>query len=112
MIDRGRRVRRQGRPHAPAPSRRAMTPFCPHIGHGVGLRRQHYGRFLEERPRVDWVEAISENFMVRGGRPRAVLEKVRSDLPVVLHGVGLSIASADPLDREYLDELRALADRI
>jgi uncharacterized protein (UPF0276 family) len=82
------------------------------LGHGIGLRSKHYGRFLEERPCVGWIEAISENFIGVGGRPLAVLEKVRRDFPVVLHGVSLSIGSVDPLDARYLSGLRALADRI
>ncbi len=83
-----------------------------YLGHGVGLRLKHYGRFLEERPAVDWVEAISENFMWQGGRPMAVLEKVRRERPVVLHGVSLSIGSVDPLNPGYLDELKTLVGRI
>jgi len=82
------------------------------LGHGVGLRSKHYARFLEERPDVGWIEAISENFIGVGGRPLAVLEKVRRDFPVVLHGVSLSIGSVDPLDEQHLAGLRALADRI
>lgn len=62
--------------------------------------------------RADWFEVISENFMVGGGRPLAVLERARLLRPVVLHGVSLSIGSTDPLDRDYLARLRALADRI
>src|SRR6266851_2913939 len=65
-----------------------------HLGHGIGLRSKHYGRFLDERPEVGWIEAISENFIGVGGRPLAVLEKARRDFPVVLHGVSLSIRSA------------------
>jgi len=83
-----------------------------YLGHGVGLRPKHYGRFLESRPRVDWVEAISENFMGVGGRPLAVLEKVRRDVPVALHGVSLSIGSSDPLNAEYLAQLLELVNRI
>src|SRR5262244_2440824 len=83
-----------------------------YLGHGVGLRPKHYGLFLESRPPVDWVEAISENFMRIGGRPLAVLEKVRRDFPVALHGVSLSIGSSDPLNREYLDDLAELVNRI
>lgn len=83
-----------------------------YLGHGVGLRPKHYGRFLESRPRVDWVEAISENFMGIGGRPLAVLEKVRRDVPVALHGVSLSIGSSDPLNGEYLAQLSELVNRI
>jgi uncharacterized protein (UPF0276 family) len=82
----------------------------PYIGHGVGLRTPHYATVLEERPRVDWFEVISENFMVAGGNPRRVLRAVRERHPVVLHGVSLSLGSVDPLDEKYLDELAALAN--
>ncbi|HEX5658225.1 MAG TPA: DUF692 domain-containing protein [Polyangiales bacterium] len=83
-----------------------------HLGHGIGLRPQHFRDFLEGLPEVDWIEAISENFMVRGGRPLSVLEKVRRDVPVVLHGVSLSIGACDPLDPVYLRELATLVHRI
>jgi uncharacterized protein (UPF0276 family) len=83
-----------------------------YLGHGVGLRPKHYGRYLESKVRVDWVEAISENFMRIGGRPLAVLEKVRRDVPVALHGVSLSIGSTDPLNAQYLLELDELVRRI
>jgi uncharacterized protein (UPF0276 family) len=83
-----------------------------HLGHGIGLRSKHFPRFLAERPPVEWVEAISENFMAPGGRPLAVLEKVRREVPVVLHGVSLSIGSTDPLSASYLSSLAALARRI
>ena len=82
------------------------------LGHGVGLRPKHFSDFLEKPPPVDWIEATSENYMARGGRPLAVLEKVRRDLPVVLHGVSLSIGSTDELDEPYLRELCRLIDRI
>lgn len=88
-----------------------MFPDCLHLGHGIGLRPKHYPQVLDGR-RADWFEVISENFMIRGGRPLAVLEQVRADAPVVLHGVSLSIGSTDPLNGPYLDELRALIDRI
>jgi uncharacterized protein len=82
------------------------------LGHGIGLRSKHYSRFLSERPGVGWIEAISENFIGVGGRPLAVLEKVRRDFPVVLHGVSLSIGSVDPIDRVHLSGLRELVARI
>jgi len=82
------------------------------LGHGIGLRSKHYGRFLAEAPPVEWIEAISENFLAPGGRPVAVLEKVRRDVPVVLHGVSLGIGSVDPLDQRLLHGLRELVDRI
>ncbi|MCA9489981.1 MAG: DUF692 domain-containing protein [Myxococcales bacterium] len=86
-----------------------MRPFS---GFGLGLRREHYPDFLSGEAEVDFVEVISENFMVDGGRPLAVLEQVRTHYPVILHGVSLSVGSADGVDREYLARLRALADRI
>lgn len=83
-----------------------------YLGHGIGLRPKHYGRLLEERPPVEWFEATSENFIARGGKPIAVLEKVRRDVPVVLHGVSLSIGATAPLSRPYLASLQALIERI
>lgn len=89
-----------------------MTSARLDLGHGIGLRTVHFARFLAARPPVDWVEAISENFMAPGGRPLAVLEKVRAEVPVVLHGVSLSVGAVDPLPRRHLAELRRLVDRI
>ena len=82
------------------------------LGCGVGLRSEHYAHIMGEWPAVDWFEAISENFMDTGGRPLHVLEEVRRRYPVALHGVSLSIGSADPLDERYLAKLKTLADRI
>ena len=82
------------------------------LGHGIGLRTKHFPRFLAERPAVDWVEAVTENFMAPGGRPVAVLEKVRGELPVVLHGVSLAVGSVDPIPERYLAELERLVRRI
>lgn len=83
-------------------------------GFGLGLRPVHYSDILDagERPRVDWFEAITENYLVPGGRPVANLDRVRHDWPVVLHGVSLSIGGTDPLDASYLQQVRALARRI
>ncbi|HEY4186600.1 MAG TPA: DUF692 domain-containing protein [Polyangia bacterium] len=85
----------------------------PHLGHGIGLRPPHYQELLKASASgaapVDWVEIISENFMVAGGNPRAVLRGIRERLPVVMHGVSLSLGSVDPLDQRYLSELDALA---
>jgi hypothetical protein len=83
-----------------------------YIGHGIGLRPKHYGQMLEAKPPVEWLEIISENFMAHGGRPVAVLEKVRRDVPIVLHGVSLSIGSTDPLSKPYLASLKALIARV
>ncbi|KQX20708.1 MULTISPECIES: MNIO family bufferin maturase [unclassified Sphingomonas] len=81
-------------------------------GYGLGLRKDHYGDFLDREIPVDFVEVISENFMVDGGRPRDILRRVRARHPVALHGVSMSIGSADGLDRAYLDRLKALVDEI
>jgi len=81
----------------------------PYLGNGLGLRREHYRHVVESRPDVGWFEVITENFMVAGGNPRRVLEAVRRDYPVVLHGVSLSIGSTDPLNDDYLDQLDLLA---
>jgi uncharacterized protein (UPF0276 family) len=83
-----------------------------YLGHGVGLRKDHFKRVLSEPTSVDWFEVISENFMVKGGRPLDVLTRVRADYPVVMHGVSLSIGTVDPLNREYLARLAELAARI
>jgi uncharacterized protein (UPF0276 family) len=89
-----------------------IAPLFPNLGRGLGLRREHFRHVTTKRPDVDWFEVISENFMEPGGNPRRVLESVRRDYPVVLHGVSLSIGSVDPLNRRYLDRLAALADAI
>lgn len=86
----------------------------PALGFGLGLRTDHYADILaghDAVKRVDWFEAISENYMVDGGQPLHYLSKIRECFPLVLHGVSLSIGSTDPLDTDYLRKLRALADR-
>jgi uncharacterized protein (UPF0276 family) len=82
-------------------------------GHGFGVRVRHYPVFLEEGAQgVDFVEVVTENFITRGGRPRAVLDRLRQDVPVVLHGVSLSVGAVSPLDESYLRDLRDLSVRI
>ena len=82
------------------------------LGFGLGLRPVHYEEIFQSRPNVDWFEIISENFLVRGGRPLHNLERIRRDFPVVMHGVSLSIGGTAPLDRDYLRDLKQLADRV
>lgn len=89
-----------------------MSTIAPFAGFGLGLRPSHYADFLEHEVPVDFVEAISENYMVDGGKPLRVLEQVRTRHPVILHGVSLSIGSAHGLDTGYLARLKALAERI
>jgi uncharacterized protein len=82
-------------------------------GFGLGLRTEHYADFLGvARPAVDWLEVISENYMVPGGKPLARLDAIRRDHPMVMHGVSLSIGSTHPLDLDHLRALKALAARI
>ncbi len=83
----------------------------PSLGAGVGLRRQHYSYVLENWPAMDWFEVITENFMVEGGRPLEVLEQVRSRYPIVLHGVSMSVGSAEGSNTDYLRALAELARR-
>lgn len=81
-------------------------------GFGLGLRPEHYGDFADGSPAVDWLEVLSENYLVPGGKPLDFLDRIRLRYPMVMHGVALSIAGTDPLDGGYLDALRRLADRI
>jgi uncharacterized protein len=79
---------------------------------GIGLRSPHHAEFLARRPPVPWVEVHSENFFADGGRQLEVLDAVRRDYGVSLHGVGLSLGATDPLDPEHLRRLRRLVQRV
>lgn len=81
-------------------------------GFGLGLRPQHYPAFLADPPELDFLEIISENFMVAGGRPMTTLDALRERYPMVMHGVSMSIGSADGVDLAYLRRLRTLSDRV
>ena len=89
-----------------------MTATQPSPGFGLGLRTQHYADFLEAPQRVDWLELLSDNYMVPGGKPLVMLDRIRANYPVVMHGVALSIGAADGVDESYLDSLAQLADRV
>jgi uncharacterized protein len=88
------------------------TGSRPYLGFGLGLRTDHYEAILAEKPAIDWLEILSENYMVDGGKPLHYLDRFRALYPLVMHGVSLSIGSGDPLDRDYLDRLKALAERV
>ena len=81
-------------------------------GFGLGLRTAHYEAILNEPHAIDWLEVITENYLVPGGKPLWFLERIRERFPLVMHGVSLSIGSTDPLDHDYLHAVRALAARI
>lgn len=82
------------------------------LGFGLGLRPEHYADFSACRQPVDWLEILSENYLVPGGRPLHFLERIRADYPLVMHGVSLSVGSSGPLDENYLRQLKALAERV
>ena len=84
----------------------------PSLGFGLGLRVEHYEAILAGRPRIDWFEVLSENYLVPGGKPLNYLMRIRERYPVVMHGVSLSIGSTAPLNLEYLRQLKALAGRV
>ena len=80
-------------------------------GVGVGLRIPHYNHIFSRKPVVDWFEIISENFMVDGGRPLAVLDQILERYRVVQHGVSMYFGSADKLNRQHLRRLKSLVRR-
>lgn len=85
---------------------------CAPPGVGIGLRHAHYRDFLDATPPVGWVEVHSENYFGDGGFDLHVLNAVRRDLPVSLHGVGLGLGSAQPLDAVHVAKLKRLVERI
>jgi len=82
------------------------------LGFGLGLRPDHYEAILTDRPPVDFFEALTENYLVPGGKALHYLDRVRQEYPLVLHGVSLSIGSTEPIDRDYLKALKALKQRV
>jgi uncharacterized protein len=82
------------------------------LGFGLGLRPDHYEAILTDRPPIDFFEALTENYLVLGGKALHYLDRVRHEYPLVLHGVSLSIGSTEPIDRDYLKALKALKQRV
>ena len=81
-------------------------------GFGLGLRTQHYADFLARKQPLDWLEIITDNYLIDGGKPLAVLDTLRRDYPVAMHGVAMSIGASQGVDVPYLQRVKALADRI
>src|SRR5258708_847376 len=106
MMDNGARI------VTPAPTRDPM-PANPGIGPraGVGLRAQHHVRVLSDAPAVAWFEAHTENYFADGGAHVEALARIRANYPLSLHGVGLSLGSADPLDMAHLERVRRAVNR-
>lgn len=90
----------------------SRSDSLPYLGYGLGLRVDHYEALLAKPAQVQWLEVVSENYMVDGGLPLVWLDRFRERYPLVMHGVSMSIGSADPLDEDYLARLVALAQRV
>lgn len=84
----------------------------PQLGFGLGLRTDHYATILNEKPSIDWFEIITENYLVSGGKPLYFLDNIRMHYPIVMHGVSMSLGSTDPIDLNYLKQVKSLANRI
>lgn len=93
-----------------------MTPTpilkYPNLGFGLGLRVDHYQTVLDTHPAVDWFEVTTENYLVPGGKPLHYLRRIREHYPMVMHGVSLSIGSTDPLNMDYLRQVKQLASEL
>ena len=83
----------------------------PSLGFGLGLRKEHYQAILEASPDVDWFEILTENYLVPGGKPLYFLDAINERYPMVMHGVSLSIGGSDPLNFDYLQQVKDLAKR-
>lgn len=94
------------------PGSGAAALRVPFRGFGLGLRPAHYRAFLGGPQPVDWLEVISENYMVQGGKPLAMLDAIRADYPIAMHGVSMSLGSTRELDRGYLASLKSFAKRM
>jgi uncharacterized protein (UPF0276 family) len=94
-------------PHANHGRRAQPSP-----GFGLGLRTAHYADFLAQPQGVDWLEIISDNYMVPGGKPLRMLDAIRERYPMAMHGVALSIGSVEGPDAAYLERLRQLVQRV
>jgi uncharacterized protein (UPF0276 family) len=84
--------------------------FSP-LGFGLGLRKEHYTTIIDSSPDVDWFEILTENYLVPGGKPLYYLDQISERYPVVMHGVSMSLGSVDPLDMDYLKQVKELAER-
>jgi uncharacterized protein len=88
----------------------------PFLGFGLGLRPEYYEEIVSQpelcRSQIDWFEILTENYLIPGGKPLYYLDKIREHYPIVMHGVSLSLGSSDPLDLNYINQVKALAKRI
>lgn len=84
----------------------------PALGFGVGLRATHYREFLQSKPKLDWLEVHSENYIAPGGMDIHVLQQLRQDYPLSLHGVGMGIGSARGFSLQHVQSVADLAQRV
>lgn len=84
----------------------------PPLGFGLGLRKEHYQDVIDTSPEVDWFEILSENYLVPGGKPLYFLDQIAERYPMAMHGVSMNIGNTDALDREYLQQIKALKNRV
>lgn len=84
----------------------------PFLGLGMGLRPQHYHQILTQKPKIDWFEIISENFIFGPPRANEILEEILDNYPVVMHGVAMYPGNAQGLDFNYLNQLKTLIRKI
>jgi uncharacterized protein (UPF0276 family) len=90
----------------------ASDKAFPFLGFGLGLRSEHYADVLSQQPPLDWLEILTENYLVEGGRPLYYLDRIREHYPMVMHGVSMSLGSSDALDMNYLQRVKELARRV
>jgi uncharacterized protein len=79
---------------------------------GIGLRTPHYQEVLAQQPPLAFLEVHSENFFGEGGQPLRYIDRIREDYEISLHGVGMSLGSADALSKTHLQKLKTLVDRV
>lgn len=91
---------------------KSQINIVPFKGFGLGLRVEHYQEILEAKPSLDWLEIITENYLQFSGKPNWYLNAIQEIYPLVMHGVSLSIASADKVDFEYLKKVKKLSKQI
>ena len=88
------------------------SPAAASLGVGVGLRAPHYRQFVEQRPRAAWLEVHTENYLDQAGWDWHVLQQLRRDYPISLHGVGLGLGSARGFSTDHLERVRSLVQRV
>jgi uncharacterized protein (UPF0276 family) len=93
-------------------STKANTAPFPYLGFGLGLRTDHYQDIIDQQPAIDWFEILTENYLVPGGKPLYYLDKICESYPIVMHGVSMSLGSIDPLDMDYMKQVKNLAKRV